>query len=393
MLDKINELSLVLFLILILLSCEIDEAPIKWDADFELTYSHTLRIELDSVTNGLPGGYNGIFSTNNPDDSIFTFGKTYFQFISQRGEWLVYDLETGKLIHRIPMRMPDDKYEFGMLGAYLPINSDSIYMLDYPFLTLVNHKGEIVDRHMVKEDSKLAQYIPTPHWRPVISGSNILTGFTTENLPPRRQLKKITMQELIGSTMYIDISNGKRSFHHHYPKKFIEDTYLSKHHYFAVLENYVDGQDLLGFASSDSLYVLKDKEIIKQFPAQLSTFKPFSQKKPREDDYDYFRTNYSYGAHFYDHANALIYRLVGLPIPEWELKNPNHSKANNKQLAVLVLDKNFNKIAESVLSNKFNDNIAFLYNGQLYLWDFEQSLIDEDHIYFGVFSLTPKQQL
>lgn len=378
-----------LILIFLFVSCADDELADKWEGDYELTYSHTFKIKLDSTTGGIPSGYNGTFTTNNPDDSIFAYNKTFFQFISQQGEWLVYDLQTGKLVKKIPMRMPDGKYEFGMLGAYLVINSDSIYTLDYPFLTLINHQGEVINRHLVKENDKIAQYIPTSQWRPIISNNNILTGFTTENLPPRGWNKKISMKELIGSTLYIDINSGKRSFHHHYPETTINGSYLSNQHYFATLENYADGQTLLGFASSDSLYVIENKKIIKQFPANYSKFLPFTRKGAL-DDYDYYRTNYSYGAHFYDKQNSLLYRIVQLPISEYELNNPIHSKANFKQVAVLVFDENQKKLAETILPKNFHDLIVFVHDGQIYFWDYEKTLNDEDYMYFGVFSLTAK---
>lgn len=374
-------------------SCADDEFAGRWEGDFELTYSHTFKIKLDSTTGGIPSGYNGTFTSNNPDDSIFPHNKTFFQFISQRGDWLVYDLETGKLVKKLPPRMPDETYEFGMLGAYLVVNSDSIYTLDYPFLTLINHEGELITRHLVKENGKIAQYIPTSDWRPIISETHVLSGFITENLPPRKRNQKVSMKELIGSTLYIDINSGKRSFHHQYPKEFIDVSYLSSHHYFATLENYADGQALLGFASSDSLYVIENKNIIKQFPANYSKFRPFANKGAREDDYDFYRTNYSYGAHFYDERNSLLYRIVQLPISEYELNNPIHSKANYKQVAVLVFDENQNKLAETILPKNFHDLMVFVHDGQIYFWDYEKTLSDEDYMYFGVFSLTSKDKI
>jgi hypothetical protein len=245
----------------------------------------------------------------------------------------------------------------------------------------------------VKENGKIAQYIPTADWRPIISGPHVLSGFITENLPPRGRNKKISMKELIGSTLYIDINSGERSFYHHYPKEFINGSYLSSHHYFATLENYVDEQALLGFPSSDSIYILKDQKIIKQFPAMMSTFHPFAKKGAREADYDFYRTNYSYGAHFYDKQNSLLYRIVQLPISEYELNNPIHSKANFKQVAVLVFDENLNKISETILPKNFHDLMVFVHEGQIYFWDHEKTLSDEDYMYFGVFSLTTKQKI
>ena len=381
----------ILSISLVLMGCINNSEKKLENFSHECVLDGYYQIPLDSVTDRLPYGYSGVFRSNNPDDSIFEYGKDYFQFISNStGEWLVYDLATSNNIFRLKLT-GDGPVRFAPINAFLPKNADSILVLNFPYVTLINHKGEILKNINALTPEKLGQFIPQSYVLPVWIDDVLITGIMSENLPPNDLRKKVDMEELIGAIMYIDITTGEKSFKHEFSNQYLNGNYLSTQMYFGTLHAFDSNTTaLLGFPHSDSLFVIEGGEIKKQFLAKSKFFNTIAPLTPKLKDFDHYRMNYCYRSHFYDAKNKIIYRVVSLPISEDNLENPDIGISRFKNIAVIAVNENFEKVAETVLPENFHDLMAFVSDGKLYLWDKEKSFSDEDNIHFGVFELKDK---
>jgi len=361
---------------------------------YEVLLEGNFQIPLDSITSGLPYGYSGVFSSNKLNDSIFEYGKDYFQFITNStGEWVVYDVVSGENILRLSLS-GDSPESFAPKNAFLPINADSILVMNFPYITLINYRGEILNRIDALTPEKLAQFIPQSYVLPIVSGNHLITGIMSENLPPIDLRKKIGMEELIGAVMYIDLASGEKSFKHEFSNQYLNGNYLSSQMYFGTLHAFDSNTTaLLGFPHSDSLFVIENGEIINQFQAKSELFHTIPPLTPKLAEFDHFRMHYCYRSHFYDSQNKIIYRVVSLPISEDDLDDPNIAISRFKNIAIIALNEKFEKIAETILTKNFHDLMAFVSNGKLYLWDKEKSLADEDSMHFGVFSVKAREVL
>jgi len=356
----------------------------------ELVLDDYYQIPLDSVTDGLPYGYSGVFRSNNPNDSIFEYGKDYFQFISNStGEWLVYDLTTSNNIFRLKLT-GDGPVRFAPINAFIPKNADSILVLNFPNITLINHKGKILKNINALTPEKLGQFIPQSYVLPVWIDDVLITGIMSD-LPPNDLRRKVKMEELIGAIMYIDIITEEKSFKHEFSDQYLNGNYLSHQMYFGTLHAYDSNTTaILGYPHSDSLFIIEGGKIKTQFQAKSEFFNSIPPITPKLKEFDHFRMNYCYRSHFYDAKNKIIYRVVSFPIAEDNLDDPDITISRLKNIAIIAINENFEKVAETVLPEKFHDLMAFVSDGKLYLWDKEKSFSDEDNIHFGVFELKDK---
>ena len=370
-------------------SCNDGQDIKRIDLNYELSFIGELKLPLDSLTTSMPHAKSNSFQTNNPNDPIFEYGKSYFQMMSFPNI-LIYDVAERKLLLKVPIKR-DELNMVGMPGTARVINSDSIYFINYPNLSLIDFKGNLLKNYSLMTKEKIAEIIPI-HSSKVI-GKSFISAFATNSIPPRDGNKKYTNADLLGALLNLDLESGHLSFLGAYPSEYAATNFIPRHYYFQSISESPNPYELVAsFGASDSVQVFHtERDIVKTYFAGFSEFiKVPPKQSPTVDDFDFYRLNFSYNELLYDPYRELLYRVVELPKPESSLSNPDRSIANYKQLAIITLDKNFQKISETVLPKNFHNEIIFVSEEGLNIWDFEKSFQDEDHLYLGVFQLNEK---
>lgn len=100
-----------------------------------------------------------------------------------------------------------------------------------------------------------------------------------------------------------------------------------------------------------------------------------------ESDSYYYYAQYShYGDIHYDIWRKIYYRFVGIGLNDWELES-DPMLQNRKKWSVMVFDKDFNKLGEQYLGDKYNVGYHFVTPDGLYI------LNKDDQEDFGTYTL------
>ena len=110
--------------------------------------------------------------------------------------------------------------------------------------------------------------------------------------------------------------------------------------------------------------------------------------RSNESEWDHYRLNYMYEGIIYDQYRNCYYRFVSLPKTKEDLGSGDLKTSRIKDIAVIILDEDFNKIGETIIPQEYSNMIYFVSKGGLNLLNLKKNLADEDNMHFGIFSLT-----
>jgi hypothetical protein len=202
------------------------------------------------------------------------------------------------------------------------------------------------------------------------------------------QSKKITHQDLKGALLEINLKSKSLSYTESYPTLYLERQPFPRVYYFADLEPISDEKMIVSFPASNNLIITNMAGYRKEVYAGSDKFEAIRAKSNQKTDDEYFHnTNYSFRGVRYDPYRKLTYRILGRPISEPLLKDSDPTKSKWKRLTVIVLDENFNKIAETDLPDEYEDSVIFVSKEGLCIWNYKKTFLDEENFYFDVFKI------
>ena len=363
-----------------------------------LEWKEDISFSLDSLTDGYPRNKSAIFRTNNPNDSIFDFNRDYLLHISLVPGYsylLFYDLEDQSLFKKLEIdeeRMNISTY----LGDVIILNSDSLYIQNFPFLTLFSLQGEVLKRYSLISRDKPAEILP--FFETALVNGNFYSGYLGNELPPEAGNRELTTDQMNGAILKLDLSLDTVLFVGELPVDYQNNNFFSYNHYFSSLTTNEDSSKIIySFGASNYIQVLDiSNNTTQNFPALSDLFEKVPSKLSAAndmDDFDFYRLHHSFDRIIFDHYRKVYYRFYSFPKNVEELKNPAaHISRLKSKLGVIILDDKFQKIGETILPAGYNATLVFITDKGLHVWNADQSFEDEDNMCIGVFNLVENEK-
>ncbi|MCD8044710.1 MAG: DUF4221 domain-containing protein [Tannerellaceae bacterium] len=277
----------------------------------------------------------------------------------------IFDFDSGKTIEKIEIQKegPHAVLSGNIKGFYF-VNLDSTYLYDYwsKYLILINQKGEIMEKRDLshffipdpdKIDNPPYIYTNTDAPMKIVNSKLILQGTTFQvNLKDYQNPNTTAIYNLFSDEM---------KFCNPYPSVYGGAENLDKWGFFSYLMPSYDINDsdemVLSFPADDYIYVV-EPEILEtnSFFAGYSnnryirTSPAPKAQNPQEELAEYLEHTL-YAGIFYDPYNQLYYRLVLKSIKDY---NPNDESTQVKDISIIILDKDYNKVGEYDLDEKVN---------------------------------------
>lgn len=390
----INKTAHLFFALLIgyalfLTSCS-KSKEIHYAAFLELT--DEMHFPLDETTSGI-SEFVTTYTHNGISDSIFNNEQTYLAYINQPREVQFYDMESKQLVHRInfPSQGPNS---ISIITAVHTQSPDSIFIASFPlpFIFRVNMKGEILERINLGPFNKTVEPISSTSKPIVVTNNHIYTGFYTL-LPPTDFHSPLNPQELKEIVLDIDLKSQQQELKLNLPDSYTRDKIFSRYYYNPSLSRGKEkGEILISFGASDSITVTNFKQTNHTSYAGSELFSNINPSSKAEDSWDHYRLNYMYEGIIYDPYRNCYYRFLTLPKKEDDLKSTDMKTGRIKDIAIIILDKDFKKVGETMIDPAYSNMMYFVNEKGLNLFNIKKGLTDEDHMSFGTFELTRSDQ-
>jgi hypothetical protein len=375
----------------------------KYENDFEgnLTSSYVLvksgekSFPLDSVT-GQKNNYSQLF--NNSD------GIRIFSFLNNSTKTIYfYNYETCKFIKTLSI-LNSDSSLFKYTAAYFIVSEDSIYFHDN-----LNQKIFLLDNNQkVKESISLIGFmnpktiewtLKFPLYNPTASSAML---FSKQGLIYTGQYMWTIPDSLINNfkfTSIIDFENKKLSHISTYPKDFYGGGKWDDPLYSAIYSDldFDNNQLVYSFPITHNVYTVdlytgKHKTFYagSNFAKSISTInkKQKGDLTYREKLKNHIVKTDLYAGIKYDKYNKLYYRFIRKGI----INAKPADDLLDKDLAVIIFDKDFNYLGENVIgeSKKWNWENSFVTKEGLNIEFIEQSNNDETQLMFKIFKAIKK---
>lgn len=275
----------------------------------------------------------------------------------------IFDVRTGKEIRKIQFYKEGPHALGNNLCGFLLLDNDSILMYyTWAFqLDLMNAKGERVKRYWLK-DIKPQANCPYSMPSPAPSSSYPIRRIGDEIIL-QGYGKEFSKEMQRGTTMIFNMRDSSMRYENGYPACYQEDDFKKWH----VLVHQIPRYDLsphdemvLSYPIEDSIRVfnLHTGERRSYF-AGLSTpyrIKPANAPTVIEQEKSILGQA-QYTGIYYDRWNELYYRIMTLPLDDYEINAPTLPSRN---LAVIILDKHFQKVGEYKIKEK-SDRCSFAF--------------------------------
>ena len=305
----------------------------------------------------------------------------------------VFDIPSTKMVKKIQLHKEGPNHVYGIQGFYYETN-DSIWLYNSWLSTfvLVDSLGYVNSKFVLDENKSIdTQYYsasPMPLTdMPIekIKNTFILQGMNgpsveTGNIPAATVMYNIESDSYSIVNPYPDVYGDGREIN----KKW--DTFS----YRAV--PYTIGQEdiiVSSFPADDNIQIYDNNE--KSYKKYFAGYSEKTNIKPSNgntiDSYlkDYLE-QYQYAGIFYDKYNNLYYRIVLLPLSEYDIKDRS---TQYKNLSIVILDSSFNKVGEHNLKyQKYVYRNTFVSTEGLHI-----NIVSEDDDYFKFITLKPKKIL
>lgn len=358
----IFKLELLIFLIFTCAekSVEIENSGI-YTSTLEIT-SNKLEISIDNRTSFQSGCIRSFQEAN----------TSYLVFLNHKEDEIqFYDLEKRKLSHRVGLQAD------GPIGVNKSIFSFQIVSLDSIYVTAFDRKLYLINR--LGKVLNSIDYINQNVGMPV--GTINLSSSLYNNLVFRNN-KIVAFTGPVGDItsfdqayldhQYVELSMDPQGVEFEmlpmtYPKDYVKDGIKS----FEVSREYVDNKFIYSFSADHNLYVTSDFKIINKKFAASEYFKEI-QSLPKDMDISKYKEhlidNFSYRSIVYDKYRKVYYRFCNLSYEVSEGDNLDELLQNRPRQSIIILDKELNKIGETLLPEKtFKADNFFIAKEGLYL--------------------------
>ena len=367
-----KRINYLLILSLIVISCS--EKELSHDSCFDekhtvshfLKFSPNMRVifKLDSVS---PSNlsYSKIVDVN---DTL------YYSFLNMFNNIVyMYNYDSKELVRKILLKgnRKITGYEF--------IDWDSIFVYQYSNyeLTLQNGKGEIIKKSIIPpQPGKNGYYSMPTTLSPVTFLNNIiyLVGghLTTEKA-----------NHLSKPVARFNLVTDELDYVYHYPEVY-QNTFYGGSNYrmdISYVYNFDDSVFVFNFPASEELFITQRFYCAPSFLAGKIFKYPY---KGMDKSFEYAANNPFYLSILYDKYRKVYYRVCLLPA-DW-----SEGKHYSRDLSVIILDKNFRFLGETVLKNGKDFQLSYIQNthvtpdGLLFQG---KSDVNETEINFNIFTL------
>lgn len=386
----------ILFLILIISSCSNNIAEIKNEARGELSPKMKLeltmhkKIAIDSNTAPKPLYLQMFLDTKKVRN--LTFLNTYTNSI------YFYDYSNLSFIKKISFERKGPNGVLRPSGYYIR-NLDSIYIYNDNMLELilVNEKSEIQKKISLTNNMNLkemAWIFSCPQYAPKsvspfieINNEILLSGQLMESIP----------ENIINSfqhTLKLNLDTNTSEYKFNYPISLYGNNYnwydSSFTEVFSVL--HPDGDKIIcSYPVSHNLYIydINSEKSVKvyggsNFAGTIKSLDFASRKKiPREKLALHFNKQDLYGGILFDKWRNVYYRFLRKSIKNVKINTP----IKKKKIAVIIMDKDFNYLGETVLGawREWNWENSFVTKEGLNIEYLDHNNIDEVTLNFKIF--------
>ncbi|SFF09242.1 DUF4221 family protein [Thermoflexibacter ruber] len=347
------------FLATILFSCQKDKPkntiPSQFTEQVFLLEDKVINFQLDSLT---PFGSQSLQLLLEGDTSYLAYLN------EQTGIIYLYNIENPKSVKQIAF-LEKEKYFSKIHGMYIH-SLDSIFIHNGYRLFLANGKGHIIRNYSLIDKSAYS----------VSSNPSIGT---------------LTPAKLIGDTLYIsampdkdfynpkyfeseelkillNVKDGRFRYTFSYPNSYQGYIWGTNLAYFFHTYNENTNNFVYSFSIDEKIYVTNHKNSLKSFYAGSKSFTnsmPMTTlTKDFQEQFEYYLSQPSYFAIYYDKYRKLYYRIAHHPAKEEDII----SKSYIKQASIIILDSSFNKIGETLLPKyDFTETMCFINKDGLYI--------------------------
>ena len=269
-----------------------------------------------------------------------------------------FDWATGKERMKINLHKEGPHAVKGIVGFYFQ-SKDSVWLYDYwrKELYLADFEGNIKERRslkdllypIAKQPYSVYPYPQTSTPFKKVDNKFILSGMDGI-------ISDASDGVLPAATVLYDWNTNKLETKNPYPSVYDNKDKMSAWHAFAYKQvpyTLNDKREMVfSFPASDSIVVYSiDKDSYSSFFAGYSEethIKPHVSTSEIDSHRNYLE-QYQYSSILYDSYRNLYYRLVVLPKMDYDLNDP---ATQQKDLAVIILNKNFEKVGEYQLEHE-----------------------------------------
>ncbi|TCL13453.1 uncharacterized protein DUF4221 [Roseivirga ehrenbergii] len=358
------------------------------DLTVHLVLEGEIKIPMDATTSGI-SEYVTTYNHLKPSDSIFNNNQTYLCYLNRGKEIQFYDLESKEIIHRISFQSAGPNAIIGRITAFNVVSADSIFVSSFPvpFVFRVNLLGEVKEKIMLGPFDKAVEPISNTSKPLLVTNNHIYSSFYT-TLPPTDFHSPLSGDELDNVIIDIDLKSKKQKLQYHLPSPYTKNKLLSHYYYNPSIEKGKrSGEILISFGAHDSISVTDFNNFDRNYYAGSSLFDEIPSLE-KQDGWDHYRLNYMYEGIIYDEFRNYYYRFLTLPKKKDELKSEDLKTGNVKDIAIIILNGNFEKIGETIIDPSYSNMTYFINEEGLNLFNIEKGLTDEDNLYFGTFKVS-----
>jgi hypothetical protein len=355
-------------------------------ADYQLVLTGEEQFPLDTGSTFSPSAAYYVRATH--QDSALLFIDNQNQ---NRIE--MYNPVTRQLQHRIQLTgegVNGIKYK---PTSFFPHTADSIFLFFNigQELLLMNRQGEIINRiGRINTDWTKDNEVP------IIQVNGQMKPFVLNNEIHFCTYGQPSTQGMAGAAF--DLANGPTTFPYRTPELY-DQGWWSGLLYGKFYQVYNPDDDLivLSYGPDHNIYIKNRDGKMKTVCAKSSYLPdqlvPYSKKKlDFEEHYlELWRHEALQGGYatmIYDQWRKVYYRMAFRPLEEAEYKSPNQLW---DKPTIIILDRNFEKVGESILPNGFLFSIFYVSPKGLHFYNKKAyDEVDDDWASFGIFTLNRK---
>ena len=382
-----NRITFSLLAGLFLLSCTTSEKTIDKDQLKKLPISGQKTFLVDSVTVNKMA-YPQVLSYEGKE--IVTSMNVLNYSINALK---LFDLETGKLYKSLSFH-DDEKYKLSDLLSVYIISPDSILCIDQlSNLYLLNKQLQVVNKYSFKNKAEKGLPLFYDNIIPLVkiqNGKYVAANYYT-SMPDRRL------------NVTFDLKSDTLVYLNNVPEESVIGFYgIVDFKYWNYVYDEVDKKFVFNYPNLDSLYLydsnlnLIQKVSAKSGLKQGPTEKLVSQRLEtlgenidinKNEVMRKMKNSFVYTDLIFNHTKRHYYRIVGLPISEFDIDLEDEIKSEIREYTLMVLDDEFNIIDEFLIPfnmYRIKGDSFFVYEGKLYL---QRNNENEDEMVFDILDI------
>lgn len=323
--------------------------------------------------------------------SIFYYdrnGSNYLTFYNKPSNAIYFFNDSGHVFFKIQLEK-NGSHNVGKIEGHYVYNLDSIFVFDQwnKTISLVNRKGEIINKFSFPEELKKTPYLPgimasTVNPWIYLKGKLFGTGFSLGEMDDETDQNRPVAIEY-------DLSSKMPGYFVSYPNIY-QDANWGGYNYRVPYSAFDDSSNLvISFPADHYIYKVnvQSKKVRKYFcgSKHIDVISSLNRKKKFRDKWfmsEYFGSNPSYSSIIYDKYRRVYYRIADLPINDYK---EGVEKKSVKPFSIIVLNSKMEWMGETLIPQLSHSRLAFYVSKEgLNLRKYDK---DEDRLIFSVFRL------